>query len=444
MLHHEFTPWISGRPTAAADGADEPIVMMAYRSRAVHAPTERELDQLLRKAQERNRTEHLSGLLIYDQGYFFQWIEGPSDALGRVWHSIQGDPRHREIEVLREQVIDRRFFGHWDMRLARRVRGRIDTALAVLEAPEDLLKRVRLQPSSLGRDAWDDIFADLVVPRLRRKHLRMHPMPRRVATLWHAEDHAAVELAGLALAVDGGAAAQFINGLVNEGANLETLFCEVFEPAARHLGGLRADDRRTDFEIHAGLGRLQFEVRRLGASLEHPLYAIRPNHSVLIAPEPGEPAGLGSAMSSELFWRDGWEVSCEFPASDAELGESLKNRWFDVLDLSLSTAMRSDRALTMMSTTIRAAHAASLNPALMILVDGRAFFERPQSFRDVGADAACVTVVEAVPAAHRLLTAAAGRGRTGIAVARPRGRSDASAASSSMRLFERQFRSTVF
>lgn len=442
MLHHEFTPRILGRPIAAPVVADEPVAMMAYRSRAVKPPTERELDRLLSKAQDRNRSEHLSGLLIYDQGFFFQWIEGPSEGLGRVWNSIQQDPRHREIQVLREEVIGKRFFGDWDMRLARRARGRMDTALAVLEAPEDLLKRVRLQASNLSRDAWDDIFADLVVPGLRGKHLQAHPMPRRVASLWHPELGAAEELAGLTLAIDNGASAQFINGLVDQGATIETLFREVFEPAARFLGGLRDEDLRTEFEIHAGLGRLQFEVRRLGASFEHPLYAIRPNHSVLIAPEPGESEGLGLAMSSELFWRDGWDVSCEFPTTDGELGQSLKNRWFDVLDLSLSAASVNAHGLAMMGATIRAAHAASLNPALMVIVDGRAFFERPQSFRDVGADAACVTVVEAVPAAHRLLAAATDRTGTAIATVRPR--RGAAAAASSMRLFERQFRSTVF
>jgi len=444
MLHHESMLWTSARPSASAQLASEPIAMMAYRSRAVEPPSERDLDRLLRSAQERNRSELLSGLLIYDQGYFFQWIEGPAEGLARVWNSISRDPRHREIRILREQVIGKRFFGEWDMRLARRLRGRIDTALAVLETPEDLLKRVRVQPSSLSRDAWDDIVADLVVPGLRSKHLQGHPMPRRVAAIWHAELGAAEELAGLALAVDQGAAAQFISGLVDQGAKLETLFSEVFEPAARYLGGLRDDDRRTAFEIHAGLGRLQFEVRRLGASFEHPLYAIRPNHSVLIAPEPGESDGLGTAMSSELFWRDGWDVSCEFPTSDDELGRSLGNHWFDVLDLSLGTAVRSERALATMTTTIRAAQAASLNPALMVIVDGRAFFETPQSFRDVGADAGCVTVVEAVPAAHRLLAAVTQRTNAGKPATRHRTRSDAAAAASSIRLFERQFRSTVF
>jgi hypothetical protein len=176
------------------------------------------------------------------------------------------------------------------------------------------------------------------------------------------------------------------------------------------------------------------------------LYAIRPGHAVLIAPEPGESHGLGAAMASELFWRDGWDVSCEFPSSDAHLGQLLKDRWFDVLELSSSTALARDHRLAAISVTIRAAHAASQNPALMIIVDGRAFIERPQAYLDIGADAGCVTVVEALPAAHRLLsgvtqpaTASSSKDR-----ARERAARKLAAATASLRLFERQFRSTVF
>jgi hypothetical protein len=387
---------------------DESIGMLAYRSRAVVAPTDRELDLLLSQAQGRNRAELLSGLLIYDQGCYFQWLEGPQEALQRVWGSIQRDPRHRDVQVLREEAMPKRFFGDWDMRLARRARGNLDKALAVLETPEDLLKRVRVLPSGLGTGAWDDIFADIVVPQLRNRHLTPHPMPHRVAALWHAEIGAAEELAARVLGVNEAPVAEYLDGLVAEGASPEVLYEEVFEPAARYLGDLRDEDLRSELEVTLGLGRLQFAVRQLSASLGQPLYAIRPGHAVLVAPEPGEPHGLAAAMASELFWRDGWDVSCEFPSTDGDLGRLVHDRWFDVLELSLSTAIRRERAMTAMGITIKAAQAASLNPALMIIVDGRAFVERQRTYRDVGADAGCVSVVESVPAAHRLLATLAG------------------------------------
>jgi len=435
---------MAGHTTASLD--DEPIGMLAYRSRAVVAPTDRELDLLLSNAQARNRAELLSGLLIYDQGSYFQWLEGPLVALQRVWSSIQRDPRHCDVQVLREQTMPKRFFGDWDMRLARRVRGKLDTALAVLETPEDLLKRVRVLPSGLGTGAWDDIFADIVVPQLRNHHLTPHPMPRRVAALWHPDIGAAEELAGRVLGHREAPVAEYINRLVDEGASPEILFQEVFEPAARYLGGLRDDDVRNDVEITLGLGRLQFAVRRLSASFQHPLYSIRPGHAVLVAPEPGEPHALSATMASELFWRDGWDVSCEFPSTDGDLGRLVHERWFDVLELSLSTALSREPALTAMGITIKAAQAASLNPALMIIVDGRAFVERTRTFHDVGADAGCVSVVEAVPAAHRLLATLAGASKDADSRVQrvPRRARAESAAASSLRLFERRFRSTVF
>jgi hypothetical protein len=426
--------------------------MLAYRSRALVRPSERELEGILRKAQERNRAERLSGLLIYDQGCFFQWLEGPAAALARVWQSIQRDSRHRDIEILREQNLTDRFFGAWDMRLARRPRGRLETALQTLETPEDLLERVQLRASGLDRGAWDDIFADIVIPLVKARHglPAVRGMPSRPAA-WHAEDGAAERLAGLLLAVENGAVAEFVDSLAARGASLESLYAEVFEPAARCLGGLQDADEASAFAVDVGMGRLQCEARRASRLWPHALHTIRPDHAVLVATPPGERHGAGAAMSSELFWRDGWDVSCEYPDTDVALGRSVHERWFDVLDLSFSGALRTEQRCAATALTIRAVHAASLNPGLAVIVDGRSFFERPAAHRDVGADAACATVIELVAVARRLLDAEIARRADGARrrradcsrAVRPAAQGSAAAAAS-LRLFERRFKSTVF
>jgi hypothetical protein len=145
------------------------------------------------------------------------------------------------------------------------------------------------------------------------------------------------------------------------------------------------------------------EVRRLSAGFAYPLHAIRPGQAVLVAPQPGEPHGVTAAMACELFWRDGWDVSCEFPGSDHRLRELVHDHWFDVLDLSLSGACRRDHQLQAMAVSIRAAQAASLNPALAVIVNGRTFVESPQASFAVGADAVCASVAETVAAAQRVL-----------------------------------------
>jgi hypothetical protein len=254
----------------------------------------------------------------------------------------------------------------------------------------------------LANSAWDDVFSSIVVPALGRRH----PDARheRRTALWHARPEAAAELCGILLTH--GDIASYINRLIDQGADVEPLYAEVFEPAARRLGSLWDDDRCDEFGVTLALGRLQVEVRRLRHTLVRDDIATRPGHAVLVAPQPGEPHGLNATMCSELFERDGWDVSCAFPASDALLNALVHEHWFDVLDLSLSGALCRDRQLQAMRLTIRAAQAASMNPALAVVVDGRTFFEQPLAFLAAGADVGCGRMMDTVPAAEHLLESA--------------------------------------
>ena len=416
MLHQDSGTWTGAGVAGVHDV--QSVGMIAYRSRVTRPPTEWELAELLRLAQLRNHDERLTGLLIYDQGYFFQWLEGPESSLFRVWNSIRRDPRHREIEILREQSLPKRFFSDWDMRLARRTRQGFDKMLAVAAAPSDLLNKVQGKPTVLAESAWDHVFADVVVPMLGLQHAVTLPdtgaaefTPRDLhpaAGIWHANRKAAAELAGALLAPDANECVQYVHDLVADGAKMEPLFREVFEPAARCLGGLLEEGRCDDFNVTLAMGRLQLEVRRLGAASFRDDYVVKPGHAILIAPQPGEPHGLTASMGSELFHRDGWDVSCAYPTTDNALRGLVRDQWFDVLDLSLSGAVLRDRDLQSMRVSIRAAQASSLNPALAILVEGRSFFERPRAYLDVGADLGCVSSTDAVLTAQRLLDALAG------------------------------------
>lgn len=91
-----------------------------YRSRAVVPQADLDLFYLLAHARRRNETLGLSGLIVYDRSYFFQWLEGDDVDLGKVWNSIRRDTRHTEITVLADQTIPIRLFDDWHMRFAHR------------------------------------------------------------------------------------------------------------------------------------------------------------------------------------------------------------------------------------------------------------------------------------------------------------------------------------
>lgn len=399
MLHQEPAGWMDSR--ARTRGAEHSqIEALAYRSRPVGHFSLADLDELLRSAQHRNRSEGLTGLLIYDRGFIFQWLEGPMPGLQRVWNSIRRDPRHVDIKVLRQETVPKRFFGGWDMRLASRARGEIDRTLTVMRAPHELLTKLRLQPNSLADRGWDKVFSDAILPRLRSVWEARHTV---IPAGWHAHRGAADEFAGALQSADGEAAPRYVDALLDQGVGLSTLFREVFEPAARCLGGLWEEDHCDAFHFTLAMGRLQLAARRLTANMAGDAHRNHHGHAVLVVPQPGENHGLTATMDSALFARDGWEVSHRVAMDNNGLDDLLHAQWFDVLDLSLSTAVRRDHDLPAMRLTIDAARAASLNPALSVIVGGRSFVERPDAYRDVGADVACVTCADSPTAARQLL-----------------------------------------
>jgi hypothetical protein len=291
---------------------------------------------------------------------------------------------------------------------------------AVADHPLRVLRRLRMSPTVLVDNAWDGVFADTVLPNLRLQHPGVLPggtqaaAPRTTvgcaagsAAKWHARPELVTALAALLLESDASATTRFLDELVGEGAALEPLFRELFEPAARCLGRWSDDDVCNELSVTAALGRLQIEAHRLSIQLDRAEPRVQRERTVLVASQPGESHCLGASLSSELFWRDGWNVRCEFPGDDRMLGNLVHDDWFDVLELSSSDAHCRDHQLNAMRASIRTAHLASKNPALAIIVDGRSFHEHPRAYLDVGADCGCSTSLDAVPAARRLLAALA-------------------------------------
>jgi hypothetical protein len=95
---------------------------IVYRSRAVEVFTDTDLFYLLAHARENNAKMGVSGVVLYDRGHFFQWLEGHDEPLGRIWNKIRSDPRHTDVQVLVDQQIPTRLFAGWSMQFAHRDR----------------------------------------------------------------------------------------------------------------------------------------------------------------------------------------------------------------------------------------------------------------------------------------------------------------------------------
>jgi methanogenic corrinoid protein MtbC1 len=366
------------------------------------------------QAQARNSREAITGVMLYDDRRFFQWLEGPNDSVGRVMHSIRNDPRHTEIEVLDDKAARERTFADWSMKLATRGPAAVTWRDAMLEPPADVVDDLRQRPDAapavliklaprpathpasgaaridhlpLGKATTailKNVILASVIPELAGQHgvgvPAVHPR--------------ASELAELLVAADQGAARELIDELHAAEGTVWPLYAAVFEPAARSLGDLWAEDFCSEFEVTLGLCRMQSAARLLSAHAPQKALHRLPAGAVLIAPEPGELHQLGAVLESEVLWNAGWAPRCEYPADDKSLQDLVSGTWFDALDVSLSAAFQREDWLPRLTKTIEAARRASRNPALLVVVGGRIFVDHKTSGAEVGADLTSLTSVD--------------------------------------------------
>lgn len=91
------------------------IRALTYLSEARQLLSRPQLDHLLSRARERNLREGITGVLLYSNGQFMQYLEGPPDGLSRVWEIIQADPLHHRIVERSCERIAIREFEQWSM-----------------------------------------------------------------------------------------------------------------------------------------------------------------------------------------------------------------------------------------------------------------------------------------------------------------------------------------
>lgn len=74
------------------------------------------LSQILLTARRNNANANVTGCLICRADLYLQLLEGPPEAVARLYDSILEDDRHLEVTLRMKRQIDTRLFGKWAMR----------------------------------------------------------------------------------------------------------------------------------------------------------------------------------------------------------------------------------------------------------------------------------------------------------------------------------------
>lgn len=91
---------------------------LAYFSTAVKEPTVSQFEHLLLRARERNASEGVTGVLIYAEGLYVQYLEGPGYGVSRVFRHISENTLHHQLFEVCREPIQSRDFSEWQMGFA--------------------------------------------------------------------------------------------------------------------------------------------------------------------------------------------------------------------------------------------------------------------------------------------------------------------------------------
>jgi hypothetical protein len=74
------------------------------------------LSQILMTARRNNANAHVTGCLICRGDLYLQLLEGPQEAVARLYDSILEDDRHLEVTLRVHRQTETRMFDGWAMR----------------------------------------------------------------------------------------------------------------------------------------------------------------------------------------------------------------------------------------------------------------------------------------------------------------------------------------
>jgi len=88
---------------------------LIYVSQSVKPTSRKELEGIIDISRKFNRSNGITGCLLYQDGYYMQMLEGEREILFSLMEKIKANPLHRGVRLVIEGPTNRRFFMDWGM-----------------------------------------------------------------------------------------------------------------------------------------------------------------------------------------------------------------------------------------------------------------------------------------------------------------------------------------
>ena len=91
------------------------MYFVIYVSTAAKLFSNEELQAILIQSRAWNLAENITGMLLYKEGCFMQFLEGSREDVLFLLNKIKADPRHHNLIVLLQEEHPEREFRNWAM-----------------------------------------------------------------------------------------------------------------------------------------------------------------------------------------------------------------------------------------------------------------------------------------------------------------------------------------
>lgn len=194
---------------------------------------------------------------------------------------------------------------------------------------------IRVRQVDLAR-----IISNEIVPRLLCLLTEVVPEAPPLAVLIDALRPSITDIDALGHIVLGDdieAAATYITVMRERGLSMETLYVELLEPTARHLGKMWDNDECDFIDVTIGVARLQSLLEIFNETYILPQSGRQRN--ILLATTPGNQNSFGIAIIERLLLAAGWQVQTELAGLKADIIGSVEFNWFAVVGLTSLCAL---------------------------------------------------------------------------------------------------------
>lgn len=94
---------------------EKDLVVCVYSSAGTEDLSESDLMEILDVARSNNKKLNVSGMLLFEDGSFFQVLEGQRAVIDKLYESILADKRHQNMSKILYQDAEKRLFSDWTM-----------------------------------------------------------------------------------------------------------------------------------------------------------------------------------------------------------------------------------------------------------------------------------------------------------------------------------------